>query len=307
MSTPTPAFKYFHPIMIFSTLLFLNRKKPSKNKNITYLIYYAKSSAAILIVSYNIYSIYANLAQPDIYTFSSINETFYVFICMFLMFTFFALIFVSYITSARNYKIATEMIETISMTDQHIEIIGNHLNKHLKSVNFIKQYSSLDCPVIITWFSLCYSGAKLADCMWLSDDSLNSVAFGVFFSGMVFFIYNVTIVYLFQRVLVKKFKLLNYVLLQLIKNDIQSVDQIEIIKNVKIVWNLCTGMFKNLISSFGINILMICMLSYEGMIANMFYILHGEWSSFLYGFISFTGISSLIWMQEAINIEVKIN
>lgn len=298
MSATQPASKYFRPIMIISTLYFLNRRKNNK------LVYYLQNFIAVMIVCVNLYSTYLNLFDGDINV--DDYDSFKTIMKFFLMLALMSTVLVTYCNSVRNYKMAAVLINKLNMADKRIEMIGNHINIKSKKLDLIKQYSSWDCPLIISWFTMCYLGAKIAEYIRFGD-SQNFITFTVFITGMFLFIHNVTIVFLFQRVLVKKYKLINYVLLQLIITDIQSVYRIDIIKNVKIVWKLCAEVLKNFINAFGINILMICMLSYDGMVVNMFNIIRGEWSSLFYGIIPFSGIISMIWVREAINIEVKIN
>lgn len=292
MTVTKPATKYFRPIMILSTILFLNRIKTHK------IIYFLQNFAAFTIVSFNIYAISTNLFRTDILVYY--HYTFDKIITLLVMIGLFSTAFVTYFYSSKLYTTLNSTIDLFNTADEYI----TSMNCYFENLQPIEQYSPWDCPVLVTCCTLAFLSRKTADFIAYGVNSINSVIAIVFFTGLVTFFHNVVIMVMFQRALVNKYKLLNNILSKVNKNNMQSVHRVEVVKNAKILWDLCNEVFKNYISVFGVNVLTICFGMYIGTVGNAYYIIYDQWTSFVYGIEGIASLAVLIYAQELVISEV---
>lgn len=306
MTPKQAATKYFHPIMIISTILFLNRRNYSPNTNINNnIIYLLQNLSVILIVCLNAYSTYTNLFLREITIY--FNNEVNVFVCIMLVLSFLGIVLVSYLNSRRNYTAVNDIIQLLNMADEYVENLRSHLEKLNISLNINKsiQYSPWDFPVMSVGFMFSYLSARVGDYLWYGDDSLDMAISGVFSCGFLLVMQTNIIIMMFQRVLYKKYKLINLVLIKLITSDKMSDDSKEIVETVKNIWNMCDKVYKKLIDAFGVNMIMMFINSYMGCISNLYYVLGGEWSAFIYGVKLWLEIASSIYLQEVLINEVN--
>lgn len=228
-----------------------------------------------------------------------------------LMAAFICIIILSYARSKRDYTTIVKIIENLNQLDEKIQKFKKQrliccINEDL----ITKQYNKHDFKLffcILTTMLVCMLGV---DCIQYGYAPL--MYYMAYVPGYTLLIHNVTFIAMFQRVFMRKYQLLNSILMTIAKqnSDVKCFDEYMRKNKMAVVfaremWKNLNEMYCDMVRVYKLIVLCIFLVTYVSMISNAYYmIVSSTVSSLLYEFVGVSTILLVIYTQEMLNAEV---